>query len=94
MSVGISFDAAAAFSSQPRFESRIFVAASNAPLSVTLSDNLNALYKAKASFEEEGIAFHRYSRLTQHIACLIWFAARISTWLVYRGWKSQKLLWL
>ena len=59
MAVGISFDAATAFCSQPRFESRIFVAASNAPLSVTLSGDLDAIHEAKASFEEEGV----FSRL-------------------------------
>ena len=55
MAVGIAFDAATAFCSQPGFNGRIFVAASNGPSSVTLSGDLDAIREAKASFDEEGV---------------------------------------
>ncbi len=55
MAVGISFDTATAFCSQPSFEGRISVAASNSPSSVTLSGDLDAICEARASFDGEGV---------------------------------------
>ena len=55
MAAGVSLDAATAFCSRPRFDGRIFVAASNAPSSVTLSGDLDAIREAKVSFDKEGV---------------------------------------
>ena len=55
LAVGISYDAATAFCSQPRYDGRIWVAASNAPSTVTLSGDLDAIREAKASFDEDGV---------------------------------------
>ncbi|KAI9687177.1 MAG: putative Hybrid PKS-NRPS biosynthetic cluster [Bathelium mastoideum] len=55
MAVGLSFDAAEEFCHKPHFNARIRVAASNAPASVTLSGDADAIQEAKQIFEEEGI---------------------------------------
>jgi acyl transferase domain-containing protein len=52
ITVGMSFDDAAAFCSKPRFAGRISVAASNAPSSVTLSGDLDPIREPKACFDE------------------------------------------
>lgn len=53
MAVGLSYDAAAEFCSQPRFSGRISVAASNAPASVTLSGDLDGIKEAKAVLDHD-----------------------------------------
>ncbi|RHZ67150.1 type I polyketide synthase [Aspergillus thermomutatus] len=52
IAVGISYDDARAFCAQPSFSRRLVVAASNAPTSVTLSGDLDAIHEAKKAFEE------------------------------------------
>lgn len=51
MAVGMSYDAAASFCSQPGFRGRISVAASNSPTSVTLSGDSDAIWEAKQLME-------------------------------------------
>ncbi|RHZ63428.1 uncharacterized protein CDV56_104935 [Aspergillus thermomutatus] len=53
MAVGISFDEAQEFINDTRFQGRIAVAASNAPRSVTLSGDEDAIDEAKAIFERQ-----------------------------------------
>ncbi|GFG06092.1 nonribosomal peptide synthetase 14 [Aspergillus udagawae] len=53
MAVGISFDEAQKFTNDSRFQGRIAVAASNAPRSVTLSGDEDAIGEAKAIFEQQ-----------------------------------------
>ncbi|KAI9859628.1 MAG: Type I Iterative PKS [Trichoglossum hirsutum] len=52
MAVGISFDEASEFCAQAQFANRIAVAASNAPESVTLSGDLDAIQDAKVVFDD------------------------------------------
>ncbi|PKX89311.1 polyketide synthetase [Aspergillus novofumigatus IBT 16806] len=54
IAVSISYDDARAFCAQPSFSQRLVVAASNAPTSVTLSGDLDAIYEAKRAFEQKG----------------------------------------
>jgi hybrid polyketide synthase / nonribosomal peptide synthetase ACE1 len=53
MAVGISFEEASRFCEQLCFTGRIVVAASNAPSSVTLSGDEDAIQEAKALFDEK-----------------------------------------
>lgn len=55
MAVGISFQDAETFCSQFQFAGRVTVAASNAPSSVTLSGDLEAIYEAKAIFDGDQV---------------------------------------
>ncbi|KAK4063043.1 hypothetical protein Trihar35433_8838 [Trichoderma harzianum] len=52
MAVGLSFADAYRFCNQPEYFGRLKVAASNSPLSVTLSGNADAIMQAKAHFDE------------------------------------------
>ncbi|KAK5991435.1 Hybrid PKS-NRPS synthetase lepA [Cladobotryum mycophilum] len=54
MAVGISFDEADTFCSQPQFAGRIVLAASNAPSTVTLSGDADAIGEAKEIFDKQG----------------------------------------
>lgn len=62
MVVGMSFRDATAFCSQPQFVQRLRVAASNAPTSVTMSGDHDAIHEAKASFDGQDI-FARLLRI-------------------------------
>ncbi|KAH0565584.1 putative Hybrid PKS-NRPS biosynthetic cluster [Trichoglossum hirsutum] len=53
MAVGIPFDEASAFCARPQFMGRISVAASNAPASVTLSGDDDAIREAKNIFDKD-----------------------------------------
>ncbi|QGA17184.1 hypothetical protein EYB26_004854 [Talaromyces marneffei] len=53
MAVGIDYDSAQSFCQQPEYQSRISVAASNSPKSVTLSGDLEAIKQAKIHFDQE-----------------------------------------
>lgn len=53
MAVGLSFDNALIFCSEPAFRGRIQVAASNGPTSVTLSGDEDAIEEAKQIFDQE-----------------------------------------
>lgn len=53
MAAGISYESALSFCARPEFFRRIVVAASNSPLSVTLSGDQDAIKEAKEHFEEE-----------------------------------------
>ena len=53
MAAGMSFDEATTFCSQPQFNGRISIAASNAPSSVTLSGDFDAIQEAKAMLDEK-----------------------------------------
>jgi acyl transferase domain-containing protein len=55
LAVGIDFDVADAFCKQPQYQGRLGVAASNAPKSVTLSGDLDAVKEAKTHFDQDGI---------------------------------------
>lgn len=55
MAVGITYDEAKRFCAQPEYRDRIGVAAVNAPASVTLSGNLDAIKQAKVFFVAENI---------------------------------------
>ncbi|PWY94774.1 polyketide synthase [Aspergillus sclerotioniger CBS 115572] len=55
LAVGVSLTEATQFCSQPRFGGRLSVAASNAPQSVTLSGDLDAIREAKDSLDADGI---------------------------------------
>jgi acyl transferase domain-containing protein len=55
MAVGMGFDKAADFCSQPRFLGRISVAASNAPNSTTLSGHADALAEAKSVLDKDKV---------------------------------------
>ncbi|KAA8645229.1 Type I Polyketide synthases (Type I PKS), partial [Aspergillus tanneri] len=55
MAVGLPLDAAREFCSQPSFSGRMVVAASNAPSSVTLSGDANAISEAKAELDQRNI---------------------------------------
>ncbi|KAJ4286521.1 hypothetical protein N0V90_013221 [Kalmusia sp. IMI 367209] len=55
MAVGISHDEALIFCQHPEYQGRIRVAASNAPQSVTLSGDLEAVQQAKDHFDEKQI---------------------------------------
>ncbi|QLI72968.1 Highly reducing polyketide synthase ACTTS3 [Metarhizium brunneum] len=52
MAVGISYDEAKMFCQQPEYQGRIGVAAVNAPKSVTLLGDLDAIEQAKAHFDD------------------------------------------
>lgn len=52
MAVGIEYDKAMVFCQQPKYQGRVCVAANNAPQSVTLSGDLEAVQDAKEHFEE------------------------------------------
>ncbi|KAH0529049.1 hypothetical protein TsFJ059_003849 [Trichoderma semiorbis] len=52
MAVGLSFADAYRFCNQPEYFGRLKVAASNSPLSVTLSGDADAIMQAKAHFDE------------------------------------------
>ncbi|WYZ42296.1 hypothetical protein EsH8_V_001191 [Colletotrichum jinshuiense] len=54
LAVGLSYDRAQAFCSQPQFSGRIGVAASNAPASVTISGDADAIAEAKEALDGEG----------------------------------------
>ncbi|CCF31825.1 lovastatin nonaketide synthase [Colletotrichum higginsianum] len=54
LAVGFSYDQAQAFCSQPQFAGRIGVAASNAPASVTISDDADAIAEAKETLDGQG----------------------------------------
>ena len=58
MAVGIDYDRARTFCQQPEYQGRISVAASNAPQSVTLSGDLEAIKQAKEHFDQE----HTFAR--------------------------------
>lgn len=53
MAVGISFNNALSFCARPEFASRMSVAASNSPLSVTLTGDVDAIEEAKEHFDRE-----------------------------------------
>ncbi|KAF2686198.1 hybrid PKS-NRPS [Lentithecium fluviatile CBS 122367] len=53
MAVGLSFENALVFCSEPAFRGRIQVAASNGPSSVTLSGDVDAIEEAKQIFDQE-----------------------------------------
>ncbi|KAJ5422955.1 Acyl transferase/acyl hydrolase/lysophospholipase [Penicillium cf. griseofulvum] len=55
MAVGIAFEDAVAFCSQQSFFGRLVVAASNAPASVTLSGDYDAISEAKRHFDQKKI---------------------------------------
>lgn len=55
MAASMSFDAAAEICSEPRFKGRITVAASNAPSSVTLSGDKDAILEMKEHLDEKDI---------------------------------------
>ncbi|KAG6365497.1 hypothetical protein INS49_007108 [Diaporthe citri] len=55
MAVGISLQNAETFCSQSQFAGTVTVAASNAPSTVTLSGDLDAIHEAKAIFDGEGV---------------------------------------
>ncbi|PYI09963.1 hybrid PKS-NRPS [Aspergillus sclerotiicarbonarius CBS 121057] len=55
MAVGTSYDSAMEFCSGPDFSGRITVAASNSPLSVTLSGDTDAITEAKQHFDNNKI---------------------------------------
>jgi acyl transferase domain-containing protein len=69
MAVGIDYDKAQTFCQQPEYKDRICVAASNAPQSVTLSGDFEAIQQAKGHFDQKQIfarllkvdtAYHSY----------------------------------
>lgn len=53
MAVGIDHDQAQRFCQQPEYQGRLCVAASNAPQSVTLSGDLEAVQRAKEHFDQK-----------------------------------------
>lgn len=53
MAVGISYDSALLLCARPEFAGRMSVAASNSPLSVTLSGDVDAIKKAKEHFDNK-----------------------------------------
>ena len=55
MAVGMSLDDATALCSQSEFAGRIWVAASNAPISTTLSGDQDAVLEAKEQIDKKGI---------------------------------------
>lgn len=52
LAVGMDYDSADAFCKQPEYGGRLCVAASNAPKSVTLSGDLDAVKQAKSHFDQ------------------------------------------
>ncbi|PKX89195.1 lovastatin nonaketide synthase [Aspergillus novofumigatus IBT 16806] len=101
MAVGMSFEDAADFCSQPRFTGRIGVAASNAPSSVTLSGDLDAIREAKASLDEHKVfarllqvdtAYHSHHMLHcagSYMACLKQLDIRVQSPRVDCIWSSS-----
>jgi acyl transferase domain-containing protein len=61
MAAGQSFEDAATLCSQTQFSGRIVVAANNAPSSVTLSGDLDAIHEAKATINQQKV----FTRLLQ-----------------------------
>ncbi|KAL7940334.1 beta-ketoacyl synthase domain-containing protein [Trichoderma barbatum] len=57
MAVGLSWDDASDLCEEPQFEGRIMVAANNAPTSVTLTGDADAIQEMKVILEEEDV-FH------------------------------------
>jgi len=55
MAVGISYESALSFCARPEFFGRVVVAASNSPLSVTLSGDQDAIKEVKEHFDNEKI---------------------------------------
>ncbi|KAF7546390.1 hypothetical protein G7Z17_g8465 [Cylindrodendrum hubeiense] len=55
LAAGLSFEKATQFCSRPEFQGRIQVAASNAPQSVTLSGDINAIKEAKEQLDKDNI---------------------------------------
>ncbi|KPM44244.1 Polyketide synthase-nonribosomal peptide synthetase [Neonectria ditissima] len=55
LAAGLSFEKASQFCSRPEFQGRIQVAASNAPQSVTLSGDINAIKEAKEQLDTDNI---------------------------------------
>ncbi|RDW76198.1 hypothetical protein BP5796_07019 [Coleophoma crateriformis] len=55
LAVGISYDEALKFCEQQSFVDRLSVAASNAPSSVTLSGDADAIEEAKDQFDQQGV---------------------------------------
>jgi acyl transferase domain-containing protein len=58
MAVGIDYEKAQMFCQQREYQGRISVAASNAPQSVTLSGDLEAIQQAKGHFDQEQVFAH------------------------------------
>lgn len=54
LAVGIDYDSADMFCKQPEYQGRLCVAASNAPQSVTLSGDIDAVQHAKTHFDQKG----------------------------------------
>ncbi|KAL9043159.1 MAG: hypothetical protein Q9214_003585, partial [Letrouitia sp. 1 TL-2023] len=64
LAAGLSFDEAIEFCSQPAIVNRVAVAASNAPQSVTLSGDVDAVYTAKTLLDKDKI-FNRMLKVNK-----------------------------
>ncbi|KJK78218.1 hypothetical protein H634G_06391 [Metarhizium anisopliae BRIP 53293] len=78
MAVGISYDEARMFCQQPEYQGRIGVAAVNAPKSVTLSGDLDAIEQAKAHFDDVQVFARQLKVDTAYL--IIWRNAQQHIW--------------